>query len=220
MKSTIKGGQAFSYIDVELEPSEALITESDAMSSMSADLDLSAKLNGGLFRALAKKWLGGETLFISSITNNTTGNRRLTVVQPAPGQIKYRDLRQGEAFHLQPGAFLACSREVKLGMRWAGWVSFIAGEGLFKLTVSGPGRVWYGAFGALLEKEIDGEYIVDTSHLVAYDPGIKLKLQLAGGFFSSLFGGEGLVTRVTGRGKIVLQSRSLSGLTAWLNPRF
>jgi uncharacterized protein (AIM24 family) len=79
--------------------------------------------------------------------------------------------------------------------------------------------VWYGAYGSLIDKEIDGEYIVDTSHLVGYTPGIGLKLQLAGGIFSSLFGGEGLVTRVVGKGRIVIQTRSLSGLASWINPK-
>ena len=85
--------------------------------------------------------------------------------------------------------------------------------------VSGTGTLWYGAYGGLLEKEIDGQYIVDTSHLVAYEPEMKLKIQLAGGVFSSFFGGEGLVTRVEGKGKIVIQTRSLSGLAGWLNPK-
>lgn len=86
--------------------------------------------------------------------------------------------------------------------------------------MSGDGQVWYGAYGALIEKSIDGEYIVDTSHLVAYEEGIQLKLQLASGIFSSFFGGEGLVTRVTGKGKIIVQTRSLSGLAGWINPKF
>ena len=81
--------------------------------------------------------------------------------------------------------FLAATEGVKLGLKWAGFVSWIAREGLFRLIVSGTGKVWYGAYGKLLEKDIDGEYIVDTSHLVAYDPSVTLKLQLAGGLFSS-----------------------------------
>ena len=178
MQSEIKGGQAFSYIDVMLEPDEAVITESDAMSSMDADLDLTATLNGGLIKGLLKKFLGGETLFISKIENNTPSSRRLTIVQPTPGEIKSVNL-QGNTLFLQPGAFIACTEKVKLGLKWAGFTSFIAREGLFRLTVSGEGTVWYGAYGALVEKEITGEYIVDTSHLVAYDPGIQLKLQLA-----------------------------------------
>jgi uncharacterized protein (AIM24 family) len=85
--------------------------------------------------------------------------------------------------------------------------------------VSGTGTVWYGAHGALMEREIDGEFIADTSLLVTYEPQLKLKVQLAGGIFSSFFGGEGLVTRVVGKGTVVIQTRSLEGLRSWLNPR-
>lgn len=124
-----------------------------------------------------------------------------------------------ERFFLQPGAYLASTDGLKVGVGFAGFVSWIAGEGLFRIVASGSGKLWYGAYGALLDREVDGEYIVDTSHLVAYPPGIKLKLQLAGGLFSSIFGGEGLVTRVVGHGRIVIQTRSVSGLASWINPK-
>jgi uncharacterized protein (TIGR00266 family) len=139
-------------------------------------------------------------------------------VQPTPGQVQCLELAN-DKFYLQPGAFLAATEGVRLGVVWAGLISWLAREGLFRLVVSGTGKVWYGAYGALLEREIDGEYIVDTSHLVGYTPGIKLKLQLAGGIFSSFFGGEGLVTRVEGKGKIVIQTRSVHGLLSWINPK-
>ena len=219
MKTELKGSQAFSYIQVELQPGETIISESDAMSSMDAELDLNAKLNGGFFKGLLRKFLGGESLFINHFTNNTNKPRTMTLVQGTPGEIHLRKMNNDE-FYLQPGAFVACSPGVTMSLEWAGFVSFIAREGLFRLKMSGSGDLFYGAYGALLEREIDGEYIVDTSHLVAYEPGIKLKLQLAGGIFSSLFGGEGLVTRVQGKGKIIIQSRSISGLTGWLNPKF
>lgn len=218
MKTEIKGSAAFSYLDVDLEPGEEITAESDAMSSMHADVDMAARFNGGLFIGLLRKFFGGETLFINRFSNETDGARRVTLVQPTPGQIQCLELK-GDAFCLQPGAFLACTEGVNIGIRWAGLISWFAKEGLFKVMVSGTGKVWYGAYGALLEKEIDGEMIVDTSHLVAYDPGIRLKLQLAGGIFSSLFGGEGFVTRLEGKGRVVIQSRSLSGLAAWINPK-
>ena len=101
----------------------------------------------------------------------------------------------------------------------AGFVSGISREGFFKLEAHGPGTIWFGAYGGLVGKEIDGEYIVDTSHLVAYEPQLKLKLQMAGGIFSSFFSGEGLVTRVEGNGKIWIQTRSIGGLAGWLNPK-
>lgn len=218
MKAEIQGSDAFAYIDVALDPGEGIVTEPDAMSSMSADLDLKAHFNGGLFTGLLRKFLGGESLFISHFHNNTDGVRTLTLVQPTPGAIRQLELAN-ETFFLQPGAYLASTEGLKVGVGFAGLVSWIAGEGLFRIVVRGSGKLWYGAYGALLDKDVDGEYIVDTSHLVAYPPGIKLKLQLAGGLFSSFFGGEGLVTRVVGKGRIVIQTRSISGLTGWINPK-
>ena len=218
MKTEIKGGAAFSYIDMDLEPGESVITESDAMSSMDARLDLKAIFNGGLLRGLLRKFLGGETLFVSRFSNHSDSPARLTVVQPTPGEIRCHELKDGSLF-LQPGAFLACEETVSLGLRWAGFISWIAREGLFRLEVKGTGKVWYGAYGALLDREVDGEFIVDTNHLVAYDPTIKLKLQLAAGLFSSFYSGEGLVTRVQGKGRVVIQTRSISGISSWVNPK-
>ena len=218
MNAEIQGQPSFAYLHVDLEPGESIIAESDAMASMAADLDMKAGFNGGFFSGLAKKFLGGESLFVNTFTNNTAATKRLTVVQATPGDMRRVDLK-GESICLQPGAYICSSPGLKLGIKWAGLGSFIGREGLFKLQVSGSGTVWYGAYGGLVEKEIDGEYIVDTSHLVAYEPQMKLKVQLAGGIFSSFFGGEGLVTRVEGKGKIIVQTRSMDGLASWLNSK-
>ncbi len=142
----------------------------------------------------------------------------MTLTQGTPGEIRQVRLKD-ESICLQPGAYVASTRNLKLGVKWAGLASFIGREGLFKLLVSGDGILWYGAYGGLVEKQIEGQYIVDTGHLVAYQPHMKLKVQLAGGLVSSFLGGEGLVTRVEGYGKATLQTRSLSGLAGWLNPR-
>jgi len=123
----------------------------------------------------------------------------------------------GNSYCLQPSAYICSTQGVKLGIKWAGFASLIAREGLFKLVVSGNGKVIFGSYGAMIEKQVEGEYIVDTSHLVAYDPNIKLKIQLSGDIISSITSGEGFVTRLIGSGKIVLQSRSLSGLSSWIN---
>jgi len=218
MELNVKSRPAFPYIDVDLEPGESLVTESDAMTSMSADLDLKARFNGNFFSALLKKFLGNETLMVSEYTNNTSGTRRLTITQAYPGDMMIMNLN-GD-YCLQPGAFICATEGIDLGIKWAGFGSFIGREGLFKLKVSGEGQFAFGAYGSLVEKEIDGEYIVDTGHLVGYESHMNLKVQLAGGIFSSFFGGEGLVTRVEGKGKIILQTRSLSGLGTLLNRYF
>lgn len=216
MKVEIEGKPVFAYIKVELQPGDKFIAEADAMATMSSELDMDAKFNGGFFRAILKKIFGGETLFVNHFTNNTNQPLNLTLAQPTPGDMVVKTLN-GESYCLQKGAYIASDPGVKMGVKWAGFGSLIGGEGLFKLVVSGQGNVYFGAYGGLIEHEISGEYIVDSGHLVAYEPSMKLKPQLSGGLLSSFFGGEGFVTRVEGKGKIYLQTRNVSGLASWVN---
>lgn len=219
MQVEIKGKPSFAYLDVMLDPGESIVAESDAMASMAAAIDLETRLNGGLLGGLLRKFLGRESLFINTLTNRADAPADLKLVQAYPGDVACVELDGGSQY-LQPGAFIAAEPGVKLGLSWAGLASWLGREGLFRLEVSGTGRCWYGAYGALLERELDGEAVVDTSHLVAYEPGVALKAQLAGGLFSSFFGGEGLVTRLEGRGRYVIQTRSINSLADWLNPKF
>lgn len=216
MKFKLEGKPAFAFIHVDLEPGETFIAEADAMASMSSQLDMDAKLNGGLFTALVRKFLGKESFFINHFTNNGNESMRLTLTQPTPGDVMQKEMN-GEVVYLQPGAYICSTKGVKVQTVWAGILSWIGGEGLFRLKVSGTGTMFFGAYGSLLEREVNGEFIVDTSHLVSYEPGLKIKQQLSGSLISSLTSGEGLVTRLEGKGKIIIQTRSISGLTSWLN---
>ena len=219
MKSQVVGSPSFAYVHVDLSPGESIFAESGAMASMSSRMDLKAVLNGSFLSALAKKFLTKESFFISKYTNNTENPMRVTLVQPTPGDIREIDLQDSGIF-FQSGAYLAGTAGVKIKAKWAGFRSMIAREGLFRLFANGNGKVWYGGYGGIVDREIDGEYIVDSSHLLAYEPGLKMRIQLAGGFFSSLFGGEGFVIRLIGKGMAQVQTRSLQGLASWLNPKF
>ncbi len=216
MKWSIEGAPAFAHIQMELAPGESIVTESGAMASMSAELDMKANMNGNLFSALAKKFLSGESFFISTFTNGTTSPKKITITQGTPGDMRAVDLKDGSVC-LQPGAYIASTEGIKLRTRFAGFGSLIAREGLFRLEAEGTGTVWYGAYGGMIEKEVKGSYIVDTAHLVSYDRHLKLKTQLSGDLISSLTSGEGFVTRIEGNGKIVIQTRSVHGLAGWIN---
>ena len=219
MQLTVHGKPAFGYAEIQLEPGEKIITESGAMASMGPGIDLAAKLNGGFIKGLLRKYFGNESLFLNTFTNKGNSTATLTITQPTPGDLVLRELNN-ETIYLQPSAFVACDTGITQGLAFAGFVSFIAREGLFKVKISGTGKVLFGAYGAIHEKEVKGELIVDTGHLVAYDPQMKLKLQMAGGIISSFTSGEGLVTRVEGNGKVWIQTRSLQGLGSWINRFF
>lgn len=212
----LKGTSAFRYLDVQLSPGDTIITEAGAMASMSPGLDLKAKFNGGIVTGAVRKFLGGESLFINEFTNNTQDTQRVVLTASAPGDISVVHLNN-ESICLEPGAYICSTPGLSMGVRYAGISSFIAREGLFKLEVSGTGSLWFGGYGQIVEKQLDGEYIVDSGHLLAYSPEMRLNLQLSNGIIGSFLGGEGFVTKVRGKGKLYLQSRSIDGLAGWLN---
>jgi uncharacterized protein (TIGR00266 family) len=214
MQIQIRNRPSFANLLVRLARGDRIVAESDAMASMSSSISLETRWNGGFFRAVLRRLFGGETLFLNEFTTESDGD--LVLTQPMPGDIEMIELK-GQTMFLQPGAFLACDPTVEFGLGYAGLRSLIAREGLFRLKVSGQGRVWFGAYGGILEKDVQGEYVVDSGHLVAYEPTLQLRLGMAGGIFSSFFSGEGLVMRIRGQGRIYLQSRSVQGLASWVN---
>lgn len=219
MKTEIKGNQAFRYLEVELAPGETIQTESGAMATMDAALDVTARFNGGFVKGLARKFLGSESLFINEFTNNTSVPKKLSLTTQCPGDLCALELNN-QTINLEGGAYICSTPGVTLGLRYAGVGSFLGREGLFKLEVSGTGTVWFASYGAFVKRELQGEYIVDSGHLVAYEPSIRIKTQLSNGIIGSFVSGEGLVMRLEGSGSFWMQTRSLGGLASWVNPRF
>jgi uncharacterized protein (TIGR00266 family) len=214
MEAEIRNKPSFANIHVRLGPGDRIVAEADAMASMSSTVNIQTQWSGGVLRAILRRMFGGESMFVNVFSTEAKGE--LVLTQPFPGDIECIELK-GNTLYLQPGAFLACEPGVTLGLGWAGWRMLVAREGLFRLKVSGTGRVWFGAYGGIFQREVDAEYVVDSGHLVAYEPSIKIRIGMAGGIVSSFLSGEGLVTRVSGPGRIYMQSRSFGGLAAWAN---
>lgn len=213
------GSHSFRMLKIDLAPRQMLIVETGAMASQDSQIEIETLMNGGFFSALLMRILGGESFFVNYFVNRTEVHRQFYLSQPTPGEIVERDLNN-ETIYLQAGAFIARTPGIKGRAVWAGLASWMTGEGLFRLELSGTGRLWYGSYGAVVEKEVVGDYIVDSGHLLSYPPNMKLSLRLVGSLFSSILSREGFVLRLSGNGKVQLQTRSIKGLASWLNPKF
>jgi uncharacterized protein (TIGR00266 family) len=223
VKYEIRYKPAFAAIFITLDPGERIIAEAGAMASMDAGLTMTTQFSGGLIPALLRAGFGGETLFTNTFINRTDGPLNLVLTQSIIGDMEVIQLdgQQQAALCLQPGAYIASTARIKLGVKWAGFNSWLAGEGLFKLQVesNGKGLVFFGAYGGLTKRQISQDFIVDSGHLVAYEPQIKLNVRFAKGIIGSLTSGEGLVNHLKGTGVIYLQSRSVDGLVRFLRPK-
>ena len=209
----LMGNPDFGWVQINLQPGQTIFVEGGAMSTMKGDMEMKSRLMGGFFRALLRKLFGGESAFVGEYSHPTGG--WLTVSPATPGRVIHRQV-QGEKIFLEAGAFLACTPGVTLGLKFGGLRSFFGGEGLVFLEVGGSGDLFFNAYGEVIEKDVNGSLIVDTGHIVGWESTVDWKLRGMGGLKATLFSGEGLVCEFTGRGKVWVQTRTLSGLAGWI----
>jgi uncharacterized protein (TIGR00266 family) len=219
MQTEILYRPSYSLAKVALAPNEKIRTEAGAMVSMSADLVVETQARGGLLSSLARTVLGGETFFLNTYTAPLTGGE-ITLAPTLPGDIMVVPMTGGTLL-VQSGSFLAGSDAIVMDTKWGGAKTFFSGEGLFMLRISGSGTLIVSSYGAIHEVKLgQGQrYIVDTTHLVAFDETIGYQVKTIGGVKSTLFSGEGLVVELTGPGTVMLQTRSEGAFLSWLIPK-
>ncbi|MBN1945892.1 MAG: TIGR00266 family protein [Bradymonadales bacterium] len=226
MQFELKHQPSFALLRVRLAPGESLTSEAGAMVTRSANVSMKTRLNAGtgagffkrilaFFVALFRKILGGETMFINTFTPSQTEGE-VTLAPSMAGDIAHRHL-ENETLLLQAGAYLASSQGLNLKLKWGGLRAMFAKEGVVFLKVSGTGDLFFSAYGGIQAIPVNGSFIVDNGHMVAFDAGLKFKVRRAGGGFLGLFAsGEGLVTEFSGTGTVYIQSRNLGSLIGWL----
>lgn len=215
MDVQIKNNPDYGELLVQLEGGETITIEAGAMSRMSTGLDMRARMLGGFLAALARKLFGGESFFVGEYGGPQGGHIALS--PSMPGSVRHRSVDGGE-FYLTAGSFLACSPGVILRTRFGGLRALFSGEGAFLIVASGSGDLWFNAYGAVVEREVLGELVVDTGHVVGWEAGLEYSIGGMGGLKSTLLSGEGLTMKFRGTGTIWLQTRNLPATAGWLSP--
>lgn len=209
---------SYSLLKIKLSKGEAITAEAGAMVSMSKSIEIETKMKGGLFGALKRSVLGGESFFMNNFNANDDGE--ICFAPALPGDICAIDLNN-ETVLVTSGSYITSSPGITIDTKWGGAKTFFSKEGLFLLKISGTGQVFLSSYGAIHEVDLapGQQYMVDTGHMVAWAEGITYKVTKVGGLKSTLFSGEGLVCELTGPGKIYLQSRSADAFLSWLIPQ-
>ncbi len=214
MQFEIAGNPDVGDLTVRLSAGESILAESGAMSRMSTDLAMRVRMISGFFKAFIRKMVGGESLFVGEYTAPRDG-LFASFAPSCPGSVRHYKL-EGRTLWLTAGSFLACTPGVTLRTRFGGLKAFFSGEGAFFIECGGQGDLFFNSYGAMIEKDVDGGLIVDTGHVVAWEPTLDYRIGGMGGLKQTLFSGEGLVMRFKGHGKVYLQTRHLDGLVNWL----
>ncbi|MBI2372391.1 MAG: TIGR00266 family protein [Deltaproteobacteria bacterium] len=210
----------FAIVRVQLESGQKVLAEPSVMMSMSPSILLQAGFKGGFGRTIGRA-LGGESMIVSTFTAREPGE--VVFAAGALGDISHYRIR-GNELYLQRGAFVASSPGVQITGKWQGARGFFSGEGLVLLKASGHGDLFFNSFGAILEIDVAGEYYVDTGFIVAFEDTLGYQvttlpgLSTRGKVKSFFFGGEGLVTRFSGQGRLWVQTRAVNPFLNWVTP--
>ncbi len=157
------------------------------------------------------------------IINTFTGPGEVTFAPATPGDtLNYRlDM---STLYLQRGAFMCHTDGIEVTGKWEGAKGFFSGKGLVLLKSSGTGDVFFNSYGAIMQFDIEDEFIVDTGYVVAfedtlqYDVSVLPGLKIGGKIKSFFFGGEGLVVRFRGQGRVWVQTRNVNPFLTWVYP--
>jgi uncharacterized protein (TIGR00266 family) len=226
MRYEIKNTPAYGLVEIELERGDEVTAESGSMVAMDPSVVIETSMGGfgrgflgrlvALGLALIRKLFGGESFFVNRFR-----------AESKPGFVWLAPALVGDVFHVDTAAtpifiehksYLASHGDVDLRVRFLGCRGIFSGEGAFFLHATGPGGVWINCFGAATQLDVDGKYIVDTGHVVAFDAGLDWRITTLGGLKSTVFGGEGLVIEFSGKGRVWIQSRNVGALVSWVTP--
>lgn len=207
----IEGRPDFAFLTVQIPANRTLKVEASAMATMDTNLQMKTRMRGGLTR-----FLTGENIFVNEFTA-AGGPASIGIAPGSPGDLEHVYL-DGDGLFLQSSGYVASSPEVTLDSKWQGWKGFFSGEGLFLLRCSGRGDLWFNTYGAMFCVNVNGSYVVDTGHVVAFTDSLQYEVGRIGGYKSLFFSGEGLVCRFRGQGRVWVQTRRLGAFASWIQP--
>jgi len=202
-----------------LNRGETIKTSAGAMSWMSDGFDLEVK-SGGLRKGIARMF-SGESLFLNYYTA-TKDNQEIVFASSLPGQIKHIKM-EGQRIIAQKSAYLASEVSVEFETVFTKRFSsgLLGGEGFILQKFSGYGDLFLEADGSLYEYDLrPGEsMLVDQGHVFLFEESVSYDIETIRGMKNILFGGEGMfLVRLTGPGRVILQSMPIANLAAKIVP--
>lgn len=219
-------GEDLQFVEIELDPGEAVIAEAGAMLYMEEGIEFETRMGDGsrpdtgLLGKLGSglgRMVSGESLFMTHFTNRGGGRSKVAFAAPYPGTIVPLDLGAvGGRVICERDAFLcaALGTRIKVVFNRKLGSGMFGGEGFILQEVAGDGKAFLHSGGVVVERRLVGETLrVDTGCLVAFEPSVDYSIERAGSLKSMVFGGEGMfLATLSGTGRVWLQSLPFSRL--------
>ena len=219
MEYEISGG-SFPIVICTLQKGETMKNETGAMAFMTSGMNMETNTGGGLLKGLGRA-LSGDTLFLNFFTAESDGEQ-VGFSACTPGKIIPIRLDGSNSIIGQKNAFLAAEESVDVDIFFKNKLGtgIFGGEGFILQKFTGNGMVFLEVDGEVIERDLKpGEVLlVDPGHIAAMDESIDFDIERVKGAKNILFG-EGLYfSKLTGPGKVWIQTMPISKLAESIIP--
>lgn len=220
-------GDDIQCVEITLDPQETVVAEAGTMMMLDDGIVMETIFGDGrgqsqsfmdkMFSA-GKRVLTGESLFMTTYTNQTTGRRAAWFASAVPGKILALDLREHRGkLIVQKNSFLCAAKGVNIGIAFNKKIGtgLFGGEGFIMQSLEGDGMVYVNGGGTIIQRDLQpGEMLrVDTGCLMGMSAEVDYDIKFVGGIKNTLFGGEGLFfATLRGPGHVWIQSLPFSRL--------
>ena len=207
--------------EIHLKPHQTITAEGGSMIAMSPNIQMSTsthiKKSGGIIKGI-KRMFSGENFFLNHFQGDEKGGT-VWLGTTLSGDMLQKELN-GETLIIQGGSYVASTEDIEIDLSWQGFKNLVSKENMFWIKAKGKGTVIFNSFGAIYPIQVQGEHIVDTGHIVAFEESLNFKISKAGGsWISSILGGEGLVCKFQGHGTVWVQSHNANAFGSIVGPK-
>ena len=202
--------EPMAILDIQMDGGEKITAESGAMVYMKGDFEIKTRTReGGFLKKIKVTALGGESFFVNDYVAH--GECSIGLTGPPLGDIMHLDVKPGSGFIIQSGSYVASTQGVLLDTQWQGFSKGLFGSEFFMLKVTGQGDLFLNAYGGIIHKQlVTGEKMtIDNYHLVALSDQATYRVTKVGGMKTTILGGEGLATEITGPGSLYFQTKNI-----------
>jgi uncharacterized protein (TIGR00266 family) len=224
MRSKITG-TTMPVLEIGLELGDVIVAEPGEFSWMTDNVRLNTTTQtagarsflGALGRAL-----GGGGLFMTEYSAEG-GNGLVAFAAKLPGTIFEVPVQPGQSYMIHRHGFVCATQGVELstGFQRSLGAGLFGGEGFLLQRLSGSCTAWVELGGEIVTYDLQaGESIqVHPGHIGMFDATVNFDIVFMRGIKNALFGGDGLfIARLTGPGKVWLQSLTMPGFAHALSP--
>ena len=203
------------------EEGQTLRSENGAMSWMSPNMKMDTNTGGGIKKVFSRLF-SGESAFINDYTAQG-GEGMIAFAASFPGTIIPYQVTPGNGIIVQKRGFLAMEKglDVSIYFQKKFGKGLFGGEGFIMQQIKGNGLVFLEIDGHCKEYDLAAgqSIVVDTGYLAAMTETCTMDVEIVKGAKNIFFGGEGLFhTRITGPGKVYIQSMPIINMAQRLTP--